>query len=134
MARILVLEDNQSRIKSFRLNFLVGNNLKVVETSREAIAALSSEVWDWLFLDHDLGGQAFVESGPGTGYEVACFLEEHPDRKPAHIVIHSMNPAGGDKIQAALPEAKRFINAWCFDFETLEKHLDDPPALPDVSV
>jgi CheY-like chemotaxis protein len=120
MRRILVLEDDPQRIRKFRENF-VGNYTLIVTTAAEAIVSLKTQEWDWLFLDHDLGGKTMVESGPGTGYEVACFLEEHPDRKPPHIAVHSFNPTGTDRIMAALPDAVRFPSAWDYGIEKIEE-------------
>ena len=86
---ILVLEDNPQRHAIFRKNFADGNHLVIVETAKEAIALLDNERWDFLFLDHDLGGQIMVPSGPDTGYEVALWLEAHVNKNPDNIIIHS---------------------------------------------
>lgn len=122
--RILILDDDRDfdepdnlekagriRIPAFKRKF-IGHNVVWVQTATEAIAALANEDWDALFLDHDLGGEAYVQSGPGTGYEVAVWLEQHPDRKPPQIFLHSLNPAGRDNMKAALPEAIHAPFAW----------------------
>ena len=65
-------------------------------------------------MDHDLGGKIYVESGPGTGYEVACWLED-PENKghvPDHIVLHSLNTVGRKKMNMALPQAVDCPGAW----------------------
>ena len=111
MSKILILEDNAERSKAFRRKF-IGNCVTIVAEACEVIALLGAENWDALFLDHDLGGEVMVESGPGTGYEVACWLEQNSDRKPEQIVIHSANPVGRLKMKAALPDALVCPFAW----------------------
>ena len=113
VAKILILEDNFARQTAFRRK-LVGNVVEIVETSEGALRMLQDETWDELYLDHDLGGQEFVESGPGTGYEVAVWLESHPEFKPGRIVLHSLNPAGRSRMAAALPEAEVIPWAWAW--------------------
>ena len=122
--RILILDDDpnlddpenptkagQNRIRAFKHKF-IGHNIEWVRTAAEAINALASEDWDALFLDHDLGGETYVRSGPGTGYEVAVWLERNPSRKPPQIFLHSLNTVGRDNMKAALPEAQHAPFAW----------------------
>jgi CheY-like chemotaxis protein len=108
---ILILEDDRARQQVFLRN-LVGTNTVIVETASDAIQALSERDWDYLFLDHDLGGTQMVPSGPGTGYEVAEWLAEHPEKQPPTIVIHSFNPAGASNIKNALPNAVVAPGCW----------------------
>ena len=108
---ILILEDDPNRHKAFR-NRLIGTNLKIVETAAEAIAALNNQTWDYLFLDHDLGGMTYVTSGKGTGYEVAEWLAKNESKQPSHIILHTLNPVGAQNMQALLPNALRGPFAW----------------------
>ena len=120
MMRILVLEDMEPRKLQFKGQH--GHHyLKIVETPQECIKELEENEWDWLFLDHDLGGEVFCPSDEKSGYAVACWLEEHPDKKPEYIVVHTENTAGRDKMMAALPESKWIQWAWLFDVEDMEK-------------
>jgi CheY-like chemotaxis protein len=109
--RILILEDDHQRHSKFK-SALIGNYVIIVETVEECVGLLSSESWDALFLDHDLGGDQMVASGPGTGYEVACWLEERPHKRPPIIIIHSLNNQGAPKMQAALPGSVLAPGAW----------------------
>jgi CheY-like chemotaxis protein len=109
--RILILEDDHYRHLAFE-KALVGNYVKIVETAQECIALLKDESWGALFLDHDLGGEQMVESGDGTGYEVACWLEEYTQRIPPLVIIHSLNPGGAAKMNAALPGSMVVAGAW----------------------
>ena len=102
--RVLVLDDSNERLKEFRQK-LIGNVVVCVKTAKEAIKELASNEWDCTCLDHDLGDKVMVPSGPGTGYEVAEWLEQHPDKQPKMIFIHSFNTAGAKRMAAALPNA-----------------------------
>lgn len=111
MANILILEDDPNRVKAFKQKF-IGHHVKITDKAEEVIELLQSRSWDYLFLDHDLGGEQMVSSGPGTGYEVAKFLEENPQYKPAQIALHSLNPGGRKNMKLALPEAIEAPFCW----------------------
>ena len=108
---ILILEDDHVRQEIFLRN-LADANAVIVETATDAIQRLSESRWDYLFLDHDLGGTQLVESGPGTGYEVAEWLAENPTFQPPNIVIHSFNPGGAENIKRGLPNAVVAPGCW----------------------
>lgn len=91
---ILILDDDNERMEHFR-DKLKGHDLYTTELSNVAIDLLKCTKFDFAFLDHSLGGQAFAESGPGTGYEVATFLEENDEYVPDFIVIHSFDVGAG---------------------------------------
>lgn len=109
--RVLILEDDPERTEKFR-RLLIGNVVEIVETAREAIDLLRVKEWDVLSLDHDLGGEQMVESGPGTGYEVAKWLEQNPERKPPRILLHSFNGPGRANMLACLPGAEDCPGWW----------------------
>jgi pimeloyl-ACP methyl ester carboxylesterase len=82
-----------------------------VKTSAEAIALLEEGTVTAISLDHDLG-----ESG-GTGYEVACWIEEaaYEGRlAPIEVTIHSANPVGRVRMEQAIARARQF---WSNDKE-----------------
>jgi len=109
---IVIVEDYIERIKKFRRK-LIGNNVVITKNPKEAIDLLRTEPIDVLFLDHDLGGTGQPEpSGPGTGYEVAKWLEENPEFQPNQIIIHSLNPVGQKNMKAALPTARVIPAVW----------------------
>ena len=109
--KILILDDDITRLDIFKKN-LIGHSVVCVMTAQETIQKLSDEIWDYVFLDHDLGGKMYVPSGIGTGYEVAKWLSENADRKPKKIIIHSFNEPGRKNMQNVLPEAEIFPGAW----------------------
>jgi CheY-like chemotaxis protein len=103
--KILVLDDSQSRLTTFRRN-LIGAIVTCVEHSADCIKELETNgTWDYLFLDHDLDGQTYVPSGPGTGYEVALWLKNNPEKKPSKIILHTCNEQGALRMLEELPEA-----------------------------
>jgi len=102
--KILILEDEPIRITWF-LRRLCNHDVKVCVDSEDAIECLKINKYDLIFLDHDLGGQAFVPSGPGTGYEVAQFIATN-ENKNAKIVVHSHNYPGARNMCSVLPDAQ----------------------------
>ena len=109
--RILVLEDNEERRRHFKKG-LIGHTCAIVETAQDAIEALKAETWEIAFLDHDLYQQAYVMSGPGTGYEVAEWLSRNKDRMPKRVYVHSFNEKGRKRMLEALPEAIAVPGVW----------------------
>lgn len=113
--KILILEDDgyrTKRMKSYLQERLSDLQATFVTTALEAIDELATKDWSLVSLDHDLGGLELVESGPGTGYEVACWLEQHPERKPPIIWVHSLNIVGRQRMLAALPDAIEMPGWW----------------------
>ena len=97
-AKVLILEDSKERQEQFKKNFKDAD-ITIVEHKAEAVAALLSQKWDYMFLDHDLGGKAYVnveEEDSGSG--VARWLKDHPQSMPSHIFVHSVNEAGAKNI------------------------------------
>ena len=111
--KILILEDNADRQQVFRRN-LIGQEVTIVDQAQQAIQLLTENVFEMLFLDHDLGNKIFVDSftEPNTGYAVAKWLEEHPDRQPKEIILHSLNPDGRKNMAYCLPKAQQVPFAW----------------------
>jgi CheY-like chemotaxis protein len=94
MVKILILDDDHSRHRQFSKKYAT-EDLKHVYTSYDCIQLLKVYEYDYVFLDHDLGGKQMVKSGDGTGYEVAEWLSNNPDRQPKiSVVLHSLNPIG----------------------------------------
>lgn len=115
--RILILDDDELRHAAFSKQ-LIGNVVVHVATAGEAIANLENNaLYDVIFLDHDLGGSQMVESGPGTGYEVAQWLEAHPDKQPRTIILHTFNPVGAKNMRACLPGAQWLPGIWAKESE-----------------
>jgi len=103
--RVLVLDDDRSRLVAFRRS-LIGAVVKCVEHVADCIRELeSNEIFDFVFLDHDLDGKVYVPSGPGTGYEVVQWIKNHPEKMPKHVILHTLNEIGAACMVEELPKA-----------------------------
>ena len=113
--KILILDDDLIRHGLFRDNFGYGlHDLTMVTTVDQAISKLALHVYDAVFLDHDLGGQQMVVSGgkEPTGWDVAKWLKDNPDRCPKVVIIHSFNPDGAQNMKNLLPQAQLVPGLW----------------------
>ena len=117
--RILFLDDDQIRHDKFRELINNRHEIHAVYTAKECIDCLKLRPkYDMIFLDHDLGGRQFVESGYETGYQVAQWLQQHPALQAPTMIIHSFNPIGAKQMNACIPKAIRFpINMVYTDIE-----------------
>ncbi|MCC7439821.1 MAG: hypothetical protein IT211_15140 [Armatimonadetes bacterium] len=91
--RILFLDDDHRRIATFREQVARNDfDLTVVETAHHCIEALANGQFDLVLLDHDLGGETFVDSSrQDTGMEVVRWIRANGLPAGAFIV-HTMNP------------------------------------------
>lgn len=79
-----------------------------LRTAAEAIALLAKGGISLISLDHDLG------DGGGTGYEVACYIEQaafEGTLPPLEVAIHSANPVGRERMQQAVHNAFKHWDA-----------------------
>lgn len=109
---ILILEDDPARMLKFFRALSRKANLTFVETSRNAIQELQEHIFDWTYLDYDLGGRILANAIEDTGYEVALWLREHPERMPKNVIIHSLDFDGAKRMNQALPQAQIVPAAW----------------------
>lgn len=108
MSNIYILEDSIHRIALFKKYIPNG---KYFTEAHEMIKALSNlpadEHIDILFLDHDLGGEVYVDSSrEDCGMEVARWLAiqrlVNPPINIKHIVVHSWNIPAARKMTECL--------------------------------
>ena len=86
------------------------------KTAVEAIALLETGRVEAASLDHDLAEEHYPwncgqlpRKGAGTGYDVVCWLEEHPQFWPkGGVTVHSMNPSGGARMRAVIDRHYQF--------------------------
>jgi CheY-like chemotaxis protein len=102
---ILILEDDKRRVTLFK-QYLIGSSITITEHTDDCIKYLEENTWDILFLDHDLDQKVYVPSGPGTGYEVAMWLKNNPERVPKHVILHTCNEKAAPLMLEALPNAR----------------------------
>jgi len=114
--KILILDDDKNRLMLFKQK-LIGAIVTCVENVSDCIKELEKdEQWDYVFLDHDLDNLIYVPSGPGTGYEVALWIKNHPEKKPTNIILHTCNDEGAENIKRELPEAIFLKGLFMMDF------------------
>lgn len=85
-----------------------GKDVVWVKSASEAITLLGAGGVTHVSLDHDLGVPL---DEVGTGYEVACWIEEQAAKgtlAPLEWAIHSANPVGVRKMTTALENANLF--------------------------
>lgn len=115
--RILILDDSDSRLITFREK-LQGAAVTCTKHVKECINLLNYDgPWDYVFLDHDLEGKVYVPSGPGTGYEVAEWLNKNYNKKPKNIIIHTCNEKAAPLMIDLLPEAIWLSGLFLIDFD-----------------
>ncbi|NCN42332.1 hypothetical protein GW916_13910 [bacterium] len=105
---IFVLEDDELRIEAFRGYFeKIGETQVLYAVSVDEAKDLLQRNREFrvLFLDHDLGGEVYVESTePNTGYQVAKFIKENAIIYKT-CIVHSMNVVGAENIRSVLRDA-----------------------------
>lgn len=103
--RIIFLDDNHQRWYSFKDK--VSNAVRA-ETADECIRLIRDSIKiDWLFLDHDLGGEAYVNSArEDCGMEVVRFLcKDNLTKTISNIVVHSHNTVAALEMYNKLKDA-----------------------------
>ena len=117
---ILFLDDDNYRIESFKTKI---KGATIVKTASAAIEAIQSQdIWNIVFLDHDLGGETFVDSDrEDCGMEVACWIAENqPNIR--NIIVHSLNKPAADQMVAILKDSK--YRATYIPFSLLIQNLE----------
>lgn len=89
------------------------------KTAEEAINYFRTCNVEQASLDHDLTDEQMVkggylgqiyEDGHKSGYDVVCWLEEHPVFWPSKgITVHSANPAGRSRMQQVITKVEKII-------------------------
>ena len=105
--KVLFLDDDINRWRQIKEIFAKYDGLQStwVQTASQAILALQHNTYSAVMLDHDLGGQIYVQSGKGTGYEVAEWIRDNMKEPLPKIYIHTHNPVGGQNMRNVLPTA-----------------------------
>jgi hypothetical protein len=99
VAKVFILEDDQTRIDLF-IEAGIGHDLTIAKSFKAAKAKFQPP-YDYLFLDHDLGGRTYVASeDEETGANFCRWLGAAPQEgskvwaAEPYIIIHSFNPDG----------------------------------------
>lgn len=111
MTRVLFLDDNYDRIKAFRRRYEHEFDITVVMTAQECIHELQKSHFEVVFLDHDLGGEEWVDSTrEDTGMGVVRWIEEHRP-EVGEFIVHSHNPPAANNMKVALDRARYQVRA-----------------------
>jgi len=133
--RILFLDDDPDRARAFLLR---RPEALWVQTAEECIARLA-EVWDQVHLDHDLGGEVFVDSNrPDCGMEVIRWLCNEPPERFGNtlFIVHTYNAEAGETMVKSLRESRYEaiyrpfgvdLVDWLTDDGKPEEAVEEPP-------
>jgi len=125
--KVLILEDDLERMKYFKTSLgPVYVEITHVETAQECIEEMQKNKFDWIFLDHDLGGEIFVDTeNKNTGSEVARWMSDNWDRfTDSEIIIHSYNQPAARIMQGYIPGASYVPGCWMGGLQLYHKRRD----------
>jgi len=114
-----VLEDDPNRIEWFQKQF--GESMVHTDDVLEAIEILKNSTFDLIFLDHDLGGGAYMRGENGDGIDLVEWMAKEESHVDVPIIIHSLNKPGADNMMAALKDTHSRVAR--VDFVTLRYRL-----------
>ena len=102
-ASVFLLEDSPERVEWFTHKI---PDLVTADTADKAIAILAGKVFDFVFLDHDLGLMDYAggTGSMGNGQEVAHYLSGR-GFLGKNVFIHSWNALGAAKMKDILEGA-----------------------------
>jgi CheY-like chemotaxis protein len=103
--KVFILEDDARRMKTLRRK-LHTHTIYHADNVAEAKKLLEeTEGIEVLLLDHDLGGQVYVDSHQeNTGYQLAKYIRDS-ERQYLQIIIHSLNVVGARKMYNELEKS-----------------------------
>lgn len=108
--RVFLLDDDRRRHVWFAKRF-AGDQVDVAVDVAQAIELLQTNVYDAIFLDHDLlpeHYESFAHDDERTGYAVASWLAASPAAQPAcTIIVHTRNADGAMRMVEGLRRAGR---------------------------
>jgi len=105
MKKVFLLEDDPKRIKWFKATFI---NVDHADNPIDGLKMLEENSdYGMIFLDHDLGGEQYVDSAdPTTGMQLAKWMAEKSLHLDTPIIIHSLNYGGAVNMESVLKSHK----------------------------
>ncbi|HYE64840.1 MAG TPA: cyclic-phosphate processing receiver domain-containing protein [Pyrinomonadaceae bacterium] len=108
--RVFLLDDDTRRHEWFARRF-EGDYLDITDTVERAQELLSANLYDAIFLDHDLLPEHYyseITDDERTGYAIALWLAARPELQQAStIMIHTRNADGAMRMVEELRRAGR---------------------------
>ena len=123
--KIFILDDDMRRIKWFKRAF-IGHNVYYAHDPIEAEKMLRKNHYDMIFLDHDLGGAAFVRGKNGDGIDLAKVMARDELATGSIIIVHSLNHHGSMNIMSVLKDTH--LNLHRIDFLTFKQKTEEQQA------
>jgi len=112
LVRVFLLDDDTLRHAWFARQFK-GDRLDIAADAPRAIEMLASNYYDLIFLDHDLLPEHYYAEtfdDERSGYAVARWLSERPDRLAASdIIVHTRNADGALRMVELLRRVGRQV-------------------------
>jgi hypothetical protein len=122
--RVFLLEDDPRRYEWFAKRF-AGDHLDAAEDVIHAKELLAANVYDAIFLDHDLKPEhyhATSHDDERTGYAIASWLAARPEiQRASTILVHTRNADGAMRMVEELRRAGR--HAEYVPFQLLEDRI-----------
>ncbi|MEA2204979.1 MAG: Cyclic-phosphate processing Receiver domain [Blastocatellia bacterium] len=117
--RVFLLEDDPRRFEWFAKRF-AGDHLDAADEVNLAKELLSTNVYDAIFLDHDLRPEHYhakSNDDERTGYAIASWLAARPDvQRASTILVHTRNAEGAMRMVEELRRAGRQAEYVPFQF------------------
>jgi hypothetical protein len=115
---VFLLDDDERRHRWFEKRF-DGDELSIAETVDEAKELLSENIYDAIFLDHDLLPHHYESNDHDdfdrTGYAIAEWLHEKADlQRAATIIVHTRNADAAIPMVQKLRESGRNVEYCAF--------------------
>jgi hypothetical protein len=108
--RVFLLDDDTRRHAWFAKRFN-GDHLDIAEDVAGARELLSANLYDAIFLDHDLLPEHYHSESTddeNTGYAIAVWLASHPElQRASTILVHTRNADGAMRMVEELRRAGR---------------------------
>ncbi len=102
--KVLVLDDDKHRLKIFKNKLSDEHDVETTMTSDETIKKLNRKDYDYIFLDHDLGGKQMEWEDDNCGMNVVDWMIKNNKQKKAIIHVHSYNIPRGKEMYQRLKE------------------------------
>jgi len=115
---VFLLDDDERRHRWFERRF-EGDDLAIAENVEEAKQILEGDLFDAIFLDHDLLPHHYESNDHDdydrTGYAIAEWLNARPDlQKAATIIVHTRNADAAIPMVQKLRESGRNVEYCAF--------------------
>ena len=108
--RVFLLDDDTRRHEWFAKRF-EGDDLDIADTVAQAREYLSVNLYDAIFLDHDLLPEHYnaeTNDDENTGYAIAVWLAARPElQRASTIMVHTRNADGAMRMVEELRRAGR---------------------------